>query len=38
TKKKETPEPAKTKVCKFCFSEIHVDATRCPHCTSEVEL
>ncbi|MBL4934202.1 large conductance mechanosensitive channel protein MscL [Clostridium sp. YIM B02515] len=39
TRKKEAPEPApaKTKLCKYCYSEIHVDATRCPHCTSEVE-
>jgi len=25
-----------TKVCPFCKSEIAIDATRCPHCTSEV--
>ncbi len=39
TRKKEAhePAPAKTKLCKYCYSEIHVDATRCPHCTSEVE-
>ncbi len=32
------PEPVKaptTKVCPFCKSEIAIDATRCPHCTSE---
>lgn len=32
------PEPVKaptTKVCPFCKSEISIDATRCPHCTSE---
>ncbi|MGN1083485.1 MAG: large conductance mechanosensitive channel protein MscL [Lachnospiraceae bacterium] len=32
------PEPAKaptTKTCPFCKSEIAIDATRCPHCTSE---
>ena len=37
-KKKEEPaeEPAPTtKVCPFCKSEIAIDATRCPHCTSE---
>ena len=23
-----------TKVCPYCKSEIHIAATRCPHCTS----
>lgn len=37
-KKEETVEEAPTtKVCPFCKSEIAVDATRCPNCTSEVE-
>jgi large conductance mechanosensitive channel len=36
-KKEEAPAPATTKKCKYCYSEIHIDATRCPHCTSEVE-
>lgn len=36
-KKKEEPEAPTTKVCPFCKSEIAIDATRCPHCTSEVE-
>lgn len=34
----KTPEPAKaptTKVCPFCKSEIAIEASRCPHCTSE---
>lgn len=40
--KKKTEEPvsepvATTKLCPFCFSEINVHATRCPHCTSELE-
>lgn len=26
-----------SKVCPFCKSEIPVDATRCPHCTSILE-
>lgn len=26
-----------TKVCPFCKSEINIDASRCPNCTSEVE-
>ena len=34
-KKKEEPEAPTTKVCPFCKSEITIDATRCPHCTSE---
>ena len=38
-RKKETPAPEapKTKVCPYCKSEIAVDATRCPHCTSNLE-
>ncbi len=38
-KKEETPveEAPNTKVCPFCKSEIAIDATRCPNCTSEVE-
>ncbi len=37
-KKKEEEVPAEptTKVCPYCKSEIAIDATRCPHCTSEV--
>lgn len=31
----ETSAPT-TKVCPFCKSEIALDATRCPHCTSEL--
>lgn len=33
------PAPAAeptTKLCPFCKTEIHKDATRCPHCTSEL--
>lgn len=36
-KKEEAPAAPTTKVCPFCKSEISIDATRCPHCTSEVE-
>lgn len=32
----EEPEPT-TKTCPFCKSEIAIDATRCPHCTSQLE-
>ena len=37
-RKKDEPEEAPTtKVCPFCKSEISIEATRCPHCTSELE-
>lgn len=36
-KQEEAPAPATTKVCPYCKSEIAIDATRCPHCTSELE-
>ncbi len=26
-----------TKLCPFCKTEIAIDATRCPHCTSELD-
>ena len=26
-----------TKKCPFCKSDIHLEATRCPHCTSVIE-
>jgi len=35
TKKEEVAEPT-TKTCPFCISEIPVEATRCPHCTSQL--
>jgi len=31
------PEPT-TRVCPFCLSEINIKATRCPHCTSVLEV
>lgn len=35
--KKEEEAPAPTeKVCPFCKSKIDINATRCPHCTSEL--
>ena len=34
-KKNEKAEP-KTKICPRCKSEINIEATRCPHCTSEL--
>lgn len=36
SKKEEAPAPVTTKVCPYCKSEISIEATRCPHCTSEV--
>ena len=32
----ETPAPT-TKKCPYCYSEIDIKATRCPHCTSILE-
>ena len=34
-KEEEAPKEPTTKICPFCKSEIAIDATRCPHCTSE---
>jgi large conductance mechanosensitive channel len=34
-KKQEPAAPPKTKECPFCYSDIPVRATRCPHCTSQ---
>lgn len=38
-KKEEAPAPAKepARLCPYCFQEIHKEATRCPHCTSEIK-
>jgi len=40
-KLRKEPEAAEeeptTKVCPFCKSEIPIEATRCPHCTSQLE-
>ena len=36
-KKKEEPAAPTTKKCPFCKSEIAIEATRCPHCTSQLE-
>lgn len=32
----EAPAPT-TKACPYCKSEIDIEATKCPHCTSEVK-
>ena len=34
-RKEEVEEVATTKVCPFCKSEIDLEATKCPHCTSD---
>ena len=35
--KKPEPEAAPTtKICPYCKSEIPIDATKCPHCTSDL--
>ena len=36
-KKKPAPAAPTTKKCPFCKSEIAIDATRCAHCTSQLE-
>ncbi len=36
-KKKEEEEEVTTKECPFCCTEIDIKATRCPHCTSQLE-
>lgn len=33
-KEEEVPAAPTTKKCPYCFSEIPLEATRCPHCTS----
>ena len=37
TKKTEEEAAPTTKECPFCKTEIHIEATRCPHCTSELD-
>ena len=32
----EAPKAPTTKICPYCKSEIAIDATRCPHCTSQL--
>lgn len=34
--KKEAPAAPTTKICPYCKSTIHIDATKCPHCISEL--
>lgn len=36
-KKYEPEKPVTVKKCPYCYSDIHVDASKCPNCTSELE-
>lgn len=36
-KKEEAKEAPSTKVCPYCMTEINIDATRCPNCTSQLD-
>ena len=37
-RKTDTPNDGPTtKICPYCYSEINIQASRCPHCTSELE-
>ena len=36
-KEEEAPAAPTTKICPYCKSEIHIDATKCAHCGSDVE-
>ena len=35
-KKTELEEAPATKKCPFCFSDIDIKATKCPHCTGDI--
>lgn len=35
--KEQAPEKPTTKKCPFCLSDIPLEATRCPHCTSHLD-
>ena len=35
-KSEEAPAAPTTKICPYCKSEIAIEATRCPHCTSQL--
>ncbi|MBQ3078700.1 MAG: large conductance mechanosensitive channel protein MscL [Clostridia bacterium] len=34
---KEEVKPEPPRLCPYCFTEIHKEATRCPHCTSVLD-
>lgn len=35
--KNEEPKAPTTKKCPYCKTDIAIDATRCPHCTSQLD-
>ena len=35
--KKEKESIQTTKICPYCKSQIHIEASRCPHCTSQLD-
>ncbi len=35
-REEEKEEEASTKACPFCKEDVAIEATRCPHCTSEL--
>ncbi|ACC97674.1 Large conductance mechano-sensitive channel protein [Elusimicrobium minutum Pei191] len=35
-KRKEEPAPVTTKSCPFCFSDINIQAIKCPDCTADL--
>ncbi len=35
-KEEEAPAAPTTKTCPYCKSEISIEATKCPHCTSDI--
>lgn len=37
-KHEESAEEPKTKICPFCKSEIPIDAVKCCHCTSDIDI
>ncbi|MEX1040272.1 MAG: large-conductance mechanosensitive channel protein MscL [Pirellulaceae bacterium] len=37
-KRQEAPKPASTKSCPYCLSMIEIKATRCPNCTSQLDV
>jgi large conductance mechanosensitive channel len=36
-KKPEAPTAPTTKQCPHCFTEVHIKATKCPNCTSDIQ-
>ncbi|SHK74005.1 large conductance mechanosensitive channel protein MscL [Desulforamulus aeronauticus] len=35
--KEKVLEAPSTKICPYCYTEIHIKASRCPHCTAILE-